>query len=249
MLHCLLLDHLSDRALNSLQTVIVAGESCDPQLGPKHYEKLPLAKLYNEYGPTEATVWCTAQLVQEQEAGESVPIGKPVANAEIILLNDHKEIVPYGEIGEIHVGGPGLSGGYLNNDRLTGEAFINWDSGLGAFKRLYKTGDLGRFNLNGELEFYGRKDQQVKIRGHRIELSEIQSVLNQFPEIDEAVVLVEDRKENKGATIESDDETDFLEEISTKLPEGDFEKIMSGIELLSESEKAFLLEELNSREQ
>ena len=248
-LYQIILEQISGNQLTNLEIVIVAGESCDPDLGSRHIDKLPNTKLYNEYGPTEATVWCTAQLVTANNLKDSVPIGQPVANADIIILNKNGDLVPYGEIGEIHVGGPGLSGGYLNNKELTAEVFVQFNTGHGESQRLYKTGDLGRFNLNGELEFCGRKDQQVKIRGYRIELNEIQSVLNQFPEVDEAVVLAENYRNNTRQLINKENELSSLEKLGAHLPEEVLDKIISGITALSESEKSFLLEELNERGQ
>ncbi|MGI9553192.1 MAG: amino acid adenylation domain-containing protein [Aurantibacter sp.] len=189
-LYKLVLEYGNIPKLLGLNTVIVAGESCYSSLGTTHFEKLPQVKLYNEYGPTEATVWCVAHQLKADQNGETAPIGKPVANAVILLLNDLLDPVPFGAVGEIYIGGPGLSGSYLNRPELSKEAYVqNPFSNLDT-KLLYKTGDLARYNNQGDLEFLGRSDQQVKIRGFRVELEEIEQVIAKESMIEEAVVLV-----------------------------------------------------------
>ena len=168
-LHALLLKTGSD--LRSLETVIVAGENCPPDLPAAHFQRLPHAQLFNEYGPTEATVWST---VAELTAHGPITIGQPIPSTTVQLLD-----------GEIHIGGPGVALGYLNQPELTAEKFVTSPTS----ERLYKTGDLARRLPNGDLEFLGRSDRQVKIRGHRIELDAIESVLLAHPKIPTAAVI------------------------------------------------------------
>jgi amino acid adenylation domain-containing protein/non-ribosomal peptide synthase protein (TIGR01720 family) len=176
---------------SSLTTVILAGEKLEASLANRHYDVLPHAALYNEYGPTENTVWATVSRV---EAGEqSVSIGGPVSGVQLYILDASGEPVPFGVAGELCIGGGQLARGYLNQEELTAQKFIS-DPQRG---RLYKTGDRVRWNLEGKLEFLGRMDDQVKIRGYRIELGEIEEVLAQAPGVRQAVVLVHEEEENK----------------------------------------------------
>ena len=174
-LHELVLESSAD--LGSLRTVIVAGENCPPDLPAAHFQRIPQAHLFNEYGPTEATVWST---VAELTPDSPISIGKAIPGTTIHLS----------ESGEIHIGGPGIASGYLNQPQLSAETFITSPIG----ERLYKTGDLARRLPNGDLEFLGRSDRQVKIRGHRIELDAIESVLLSHPKIHTAAVIARDGK-------------------------------------------------------
>lgn len=175
--------------LDSLRTVIVAGEACAAGLIRNHYEILPGVSLFNEYGPTEGTVWASVRDLQPEDAQNTVSIGRPINNVEIYLLDASFNLAPPGIKGELYIGGAGLARGYLNHPDQTATRFIPHP-----FKhegdRLYKTGDLARFQANGSLEFLGRVDSQVKIRGFRIELGEIEACLMQLPEIKETAILV-----------------------------------------------------------
>jgi amino acid adenylation domain-containing protein len=146
------------------------------------------AELWNAYGPTETTIWSTLQRVTSSEQAAS--IGRPIANTRILLLDEHRQLVPRGAIGELCIGGDGLARGYLNRAELTRERFI--DHPFAAGERLYRTGDLARWLPGETIEFLGRMDQQVKIRGWRIELEEIEAVLESIPQIRQAVVVVRD---------------------------------------------------------
>jgi len=189
--------------LRSLRSVILAGESCPRQLVNLHYEVLPGTSLFNEYGPTEATVWST---VYECEPGgaESVPIGRPIANARAYILDPHMQPVPAGVSGELYIGGEGVARGYLNQAALTGKFFVpdcfaaHAESRLSesilsepilSEPRLYRTGDLARYLPDGNIEFLGRSDLQVKIRGQRVELDEIETALSQHPAAREVAVI------------------------------------------------------------
>jgi amino acid adenylation domain-containing protein len=144
----------------------------------------------NNYGPTEYTVVTSSYAITGKEPTLTPPIGKPIANTFVRLLNEQERAVPIGVIGEISVGGEGLARGYLNRTELTQEKFVKIDFGNGGSERIYKTGDLGRWLPDGNIEYIGRKDDQVKIRGYRIELGEIESVLLQSGLVSQAIVLV-----------------------------------------------------------
>ncbi len=151
-------------------------------------ERFPKVRLINHFGPTETTVACAAYEVDQAGSDlPSIPIGRPIANARIYLLDGYGEPVPLGAVGEIHIGGAGVARGYLNRPELTAEKFIA--SPFVAGDRLYKTGDLGRYRSDGDIEFLGRNDHQVKIRGFRIELGEIEARLTEHACVREAVVL------------------------------------------------------------
>ncbi|MEO1619424.1 MAG: amino acid adenylation domain-containing protein [Cyanobacteria bacterium J06632_3] len=147
-------------------------------------------EIYNEYGPTEATVGCMIQRFNPDNKTLSVPIGQPAAGSHIYLLDSNLNLVPEGSVGEIFIGGPGLARGYLNRPELTATRFIDWHG-----QRLYRTGDLGRWLLSGELAYLGRCDRQVKIQGHRIELGEIEAALAAHPQITASAVTVIEPKQ------------------------------------------------------
>ena len=159
----------------------------------------PATRLINEYGPTETVVGCC---VFESPTGEipsgAVPIGKPIANTQLYVLDERQQLVPVGLPGELYIGGDGLARGYLNHPELTAQNFVPHPFSTKAGARLYRTGDLARYLPNGNLEYLGRADHQVKIRGFRIELGEIEAAIAQHPSIREAVVIArEDQPGNK----------------------------------------------------
>ena len=158
----------------------------------RHYQLLPHATLYNEYGPTEATVWCSVYQTTREEAGARVPIGKPIDNMQLYVLDADLEPVPIGVPGELYVAGDCLARGYVNQPQLTQERFLAHPHVAGA--RLYRTGDLARYREDGNVEFLGRVDQQVKLRGYRIELGEVEYVLSNFPGVYQAAVLLRQDK-------------------------------------------------------
>jgi amino acid adenylation domain-containing protein len=181
--------------LESLKTVIVAGEPCPIELIGEHTFSLPGVNLYNEYGPTEGTVWSSVYLTNGADINQPVSIGKPIENAKLHLLDSHYVPVPIGVQGEIYLGGGGVVRGYLERPGLTAEKFIPDPFGnIGG--RLYKTGDLARYRPDGNIEFLGRIDTQVKIRGYRIELGEVEALLVKCPGVREAVVIA--REDNPG---------------------------------------------------
>ncbi|MEO1625724.1 MAG: amino acid adenylation domain-containing protein, partial [Bacteroidota bacterium] len=188
-LYSMILNHAPVEKLQTLRNVMVAGEACPFSLIEKHYRLLPEAELYNEYGPTEASVWCIAHKILPGEK-DFVPIGKAIPNTEAYILGKGLKLVPIGVAGELYIGGLGLAEGYLHRPELTAERFIKHPFREQAGARLYKTGDLARFHPDGRIEFLGRADHQVKIRGFRVEPSEIEKNILQQPGIEEAVVVV-----------------------------------------------------------
>jgi amino acid adenylation domain-containing protein len=178
-LYAALLRH-GEQPLSSLSTVIVAGEACPPEVVARHHALLPEVRLFNEYGPTEATVWCTAG----ELTGPMVHIGRPIPGARIEVVDRHLKPVPIGVPGEILISGAGVVAGYIGQPETTAERFIVRDG-----VRCYRSGDLGRFRSDGSLELLGRLDDQVKIRGVRVEPAEIEGVLASYPGVSAAAVV------------------------------------------------------------
>ncbi|MCW2677440.1 MAG: non-ribosomal peptide synthetase [Modestobacter sp.] len=172
-----------DRTLPLIRTVNVGGEACPRELVDRWG---PGRRILNTYGPTETTVTCT---MAELEVGKPVTIGRPLPTYQVTLLDDDLRPAPEGEVGEICVGGPGVARGYVNRPDMTADRFIADPRG-GAGQRIYRTGDLGRFLPDGELEYLGRADSEVKVRGHRVDLQEIESVLLEHPRVTAAVVTL-----------------------------------------------------------
>ncbi|MCC5666144.1 amino acid adenylation domain-containing protein [Nostoc sp. CHAB 5784] len=174
----------------SLVRVIASGEALTVQLQQSFFNRLD-AQLYNLYGPTEAAVDVTFWQCQDSFSNQkTVPIGRPIANIQIYLLDKYFNPVSIGVAGEVYIGGVGVGRGYLNRPDLTAEKFIANPFSDKAAARLYKTGDLARYLPNGEIEYIGRIDHQVKIRGFRIELGEIEALITQHPVVRETVVAV-----------------------------------------------------------
>ncbi len=179
----------------TLRTMLTGGD----RLNSYPSNKLPF-KFFNNYGPTENTVVTTSgQILSEASDSKFPPIGLPIANTQVYILDRYLQLLPIGVYGEIYIGGLSLARGYLNRPDLTSERFIA--NPFVANERLYKTGDLGRYLPDGNIDFLGRIDHQVKIRGFRIELGEIETVLSQHPQVQQVVVIVrEDHPENKYLT-------------------------------------------------
>jgi alpha-ketoglutarate-dependent taurine dioxygenase len=145
-------------------------------------------EVWNMYGPTETTVWSTTRRIRGQE--ERIVVGRGIANTQVYVLDAVGELVPWGRIGEVYLGGAGLAQGYLGNGEQTAARFVPDGYGKQAGGRLYRTGDLGRWTQTGDLEIVGRADQQIKLRGYRIELGEIETVLRGVAGVREAVVVL-----------------------------------------------------------
>ncbi|MDC9588815.1 amino acid adenylation domain-containing protein [Xenorhabdus sp. XENO-10] len=173
----------------SLRHILCSGEAFPYALQQKCLSHFAHCQLYNLYGPTEAAIHVTAwQCVSDRYIGQ-VPIGKPIANTQIYLLDNHGEPVPIGVTGELYIGGVGVARGYLNLPELTAEHFLSDPFSTDPDARLYKSGDLARWLPDGNIEYLGRNDFQVKIRGFRIELGEIEARLVQCHNVREAVVI------------------------------------------------------------
>jgi non-ribosomal peptide synthetase component F len=166
-------------------TILCGGDRLDRELANKLITRS--ASVWNMYGPTETTIWSTAEKLSLSDG--PVTIGQPIANTEIYILDAEGRPLPAGgEVGEICIGGVGLARGYLNDPQLTREYFIELHSAASRSTRVYRTGDLGRWNDQGKLEFYGRIDHQVKINGFRIEVQEIESAIRRLPGIADVAV-------------------------------------------------------------
>jgi amino acid adenylation domain-containing protein len=185
----LMLEEPELRRCGSLRKVLCGGEALTVELQERFLERLPNAELQNTYGPTEASIDVTSWVCRREEEQQIVPLGHPVGNTELYVLDPYLKPVPVGVPGELCIGGTGLARGYLNRPALTAEKFIPnpFSSQPGA--RLYRTGDLARYRTDGAVEFLGRLDQQVKIRGFRVEPGEIEAALGNHPSVREAVVV------------------------------------------------------------
>lgn len=186
--YTLVLDVAKRGQLSTLQVVMTGGEAMSPALVRYHYEAAPQATLYNEYGPTEATVWASCYKTSAEDGNKSViPIGKAVDHVQFHVLNEAQEPVPEGQDGELWIGGPGVARGYLNRPDLTEAHFVN--SITAPDTRLYRTGDIVQVLPDGNFIYRGRTDHQVKVNGVRIELGEIEQVLLNMDQITGAAVL------------------------------------------------------------
>lgn len=215
-----LLNH--DKELSCLKNVkeIMIGGEAFPLGLLKTLQAKTNAKIYNMYGPTETTIWST---VSDLTQKDRIDIGRPIKNTEVYIVDESLSILPEGQVGEICIAGKGLARGYVGKNDLTIEKFIYLPQKPDV--RVYRTGDMGRYLPDGDLEYLGRTDNQVKIRGHRIELEEIESHLNQIDGIHQAVVIASEISEtNKmlqafytsDTTLDQKEITDYL---SSKLPE------------------------------
>ncbi|WEB40824.1 amino acid adenylation domain-containing protein [Streptomyces yunnanensis] len=172
------------RDLPAVRSIVVGGEACPARLVERWSR--PGRRILNTYGPTEITVTAT---VAELRPGRPVTIGRPLPTYTVVLLDDLRRRVPDGAVGEICVGGPGLARGYVGRPDLTAERFVEHALAPRG-GRLYRTGDLGRITANGEIEFLGRADDEVKVRGYRVDLGEIDNVLLEDPGVAEAATAL-----------------------------------------------------------
>ncbi|MFZ6659140.1 amino acid adenylation domain-containing protein, partial [Undibacterium sp. TJN19] len=185
----------------SLRRIVCSGEELPVALQARCLAALPQASLHNLYGPTEAAIDVTYWECRAGEDLDRVPIGRPIANTQMYILDAGRHLVPTGVAGEIYIGGAGVARGYLHRPALTAERFVADLLSEQPGARMYRTGDLGRWRADGHIEYLGRNDQQVKIRGFRIELGEIEAQLLQQAQVREAVVVARERAgaENQGA--------------------------------------------------
>jgi SAM-dependent methyltransferase/acyl carrier protein len=182
-------DHLLG-SVPKLKYWITSGEALPRELSNRFLKNAPGKKLLNLYGSSEVAADATSYEVSTEETFASVPIGRPISNTQVYIVDSKFQPVPIGVAGQLLIGGLGLARGYLNRPALTAEKFIPNPFGAAAGSRLYRTGDTARFLANGAIEFLGRADQQVKVRGFRIELEEIETVLGQHEAVKEAVMMV-----------------------------------------------------------
>ncbi|WP_217211465.1 MupA/Atu3671 family FMN-dependent luciferase-like monooxygenase [Streptomyces sp. AC550_RSS872] len=182
------LDKAAVSGLASLRALLLGGEALPPDLARELREQLP-ARLINMYGPTETTIWSATHEVTAVE--EMVPLGGPIANTQIHIVDDGLRPVPVGVAGELVIGGAGLARGYWGRPDATAEKFVPNPFTRTPGARLYRTGDLARYRPDGRVEFLGRIDRQVKVRGHRIELGDIEAVLAAREDVREAVVIAQ----------------------------------------------------------
>ncbi|HEX6292585.1 MAG TPA: amino acid adenylation domain-containing protein [Herpetosiphonaceae bacterium] len=183
-------------ACTSLRQVICSGEALPFEFQERFFARLN-ARLHNLYGPTEAAIDVTAWECRRDDDRRIVPIGRPIANTQIHLLDRYGNPVPVGVPGELHIGGVQLARGYLNRPDLTADRFVPDPFAATPGARLYKTGDLARYLPDGNVDFLGRLDDQVKLRGFRIELGEIEATLRRYPRLRDAVVVA--REDGAGA--------------------------------------------------
>ncbi len=186
-----ILDYGSNVAsrLQYLRFWVTSGEKLPSDLAYNFHEALPGARLFNLYGCSEVSADSTWHETNQTTDG-IVPLGRPITNTQVYILDENQEPVPVGVVGEIYIGGAGVARGYLKRPELTARSFLPNPFREQKGERMYRTGDLGRWQENGEIESFGRNDHQVKIRGFRIELGEIEARLAEHPSVSEAVVLM-----------------------------------------------------------
>ncbi|HEV7859202.1 MAG TPA: amino acid adenylation domain-containing protein [Pyrinomonadaceae bacterium] len=227
-----LLEDPSFNESRSLRRVTCGGEVLPKDLVEKFSERMKI-ELNNIYGPTEATIGSTFHTCVPSE--QVVPIGRPVANTQVYLLDRSLNPLPAGVCGEIYIGGDGLARGYLKRPDLTAERFIPHPFSTAPGARLYRTGDVGRHRADGVIEYLGRMDEQVKLRGYRIELAEIENCLRHLPGVKDALVLVrEDEPQQR-------DEGAELYDALLALDEEEAERLFNEVSHLHEDEAKFLL--------
>jgi len=185
--------------LPRLRYLIVGGDALDPRIIARVLQQGAPKHLLNGYGPTETTTFAlTHEITRVEEGARSIPLGRPIGNTRVYVLDPQGRPVPVGAAGELYIGGAGVALGYLNQPALTAERFVRDPFSSQAGARMYRTGDLARWLTDGTVEFLGRTDFQVKVRGFRIELGEIEAALHAHPAVREAVVVVrEDAPGNK----------------------------------------------------
>ncbi|MBL8152192.1 MAG: amino acid adenylation domain-containing protein, partial [Blastocatellia bacterium] len=199
-LYSAIMEISSPRQLMTLKTIIVAGEACPKRLVERHLELFPEIDLFNEYGPTEATVWSTVYKCSDEDMFQ-IPIGAPIPNVKVYVLDSDRELLPLGMAGELCIGGKGVAKGYLNRELLTQEKFIPDPFSNQLSDKIYKTGDLVKFRLDGNIDFLGRVDNQVKIRGFRIELEEIEEAIKEHAAVEQTCVVVKEDESSEKSLV------------------------------------------------
>lgn len=187
------------QALASVPHLLTGGEALSVPHVRRALEALPHTQLVNGYGPTENTTFtCTYPIPRHLDPEvRSIPIGRPIGNTQVYIMDRHQRPVPIGVPGELYIGGDGLARGYLNRPQLTAEKFIHHPFSDNPASCLYRTGDWVRYLPDGNIEFLGRIDNQIKLRGFRVELGEIETTLEQHPAVRQAIVALQEDKDNK----------------------------------------------------
>jgi len=215
-------------AFRSLRYLVVGGDVCDPKSARRILEEGAPQHFLNAYGPTEAAVFAICHRIDHiADSATSVPIGRPISNTRVFVLDRNLQPVPIGIVGELYIGGDAVAREYLNRPELTAERFIRDPFSHDPAARLYRTGDFVRYLADGTIDFIGRMDQQVKIRGYRIELQEIERVLSEHPAVSTGLVIAKQKSESEkrlvayvvpsGRTPVSTE--DLLQFLRAKLPE------------------------------
>lgn len=177
--------------LTTLRYANLGGEVCPPELVARHFAAVPTARLVNAYGPTECTVWCAQHTCVPADAERArIPVGTAIPGYEVLLLDDELQDVAPGEVGEICIAGAGVARGYHGESARTARSFVPIPHGRTPGGRMYRTGDMGVLTVEGEIEFLGREDRQIKLRGYRIELDEIERALRNRPGVVDAAVVL-----------------------------------------------------------
>lgn len=222
-LYKVILDYVDEKDLSSLQLVILAGEASRDSLIQQHLKKLPDVLLYNEYGPTEATVWASVKKYSESDSASRSPysnIGTAIPGSKVFLMDDEGQVVPQGIHGEICISSPGVSRGYLEQNES--DLFIETPAELNSEHRCYRTGDVGIINPEGDLLFVGRKDEQIKLRGYRIEPAEIENAILDFDGVEDVFLDLRQRSNSKFST-------EVLLEIASQIPENELNAMIAQV--------------------
>ena len=224
----LILESREDLAqqLDALRYCVCSGETLPVELAKSFREQIPHATLINLYGSTEVAADVMCYEVINTNDLSSIPIGKPIANTNVFILDSNLQPVPLGALGEIYVGGEGLARGYLNNAKLTAEKFVAHGFSSRPGSRMFRTGDIGRYLPDGNIEYHGRRDRQVKVRGYRIELREIEAQLAIHPRVHQAVVVASDSERGDRQLVayivaaeEAPTDTELRAHLRIKLPD------------------------------
>ena len=229
-----LLESVSWQQCEGVKRVFCSGEALPGELQQRFFSTGTKAALINLYGPTEAAIDVSYWDCQADDLNANVPIGKPIDNIQLYVLDDQLQLLPPGAVGELAIGGVGLARGYINRAELTANTFVQInakgnDDGLPS-PRLYKTGDLARWSSQGQLEYLGRTDFQVKLRGFRIELGEIESAISTHGQVNAVSVLVRDElliaylvladsSQNDGSALTTELIAELITELKTRLSE------------------------------
>ncbi|MFG2823189.1 amino acid adenylation domain-containing protein [Kitasatospora sp. NPDC048365] len=196
---------------STLRTVLCGGEALPPRLADTLTAALPQAEVHNMYGPAEATIDVTGWRCRPRETGDLVPIGRPLSNVRAYVVDEYGELAPVGVPGELLLAGPSLARGYAGRPDLTAERFVDLPV-AGRTERVYRTGDLARWAPEGHLDYLGRIDTQVKIRGQRVELGEIEATLRRHPSVRHAVAVLREGRTLVAYAVPVDGPPDALDE-------------------------------------